>query len=386
MSNTIRLTFQILALASMAQAWVGVPSATTATTTRPIHDRRRGGPTRKPPRVVLGAAADAMTESSTQEKETSFTPIFDFTKKETIDQVARLDDAIMGGISTSSFQPADGFARWGGVCRTDGGGFCGFRTNPFEEPLMPGDSDGLYMKCRLTSDDEPERRVWKMSTRTKPGRGELLYQALLDFTSKDSEHWTTVKVPFDTFRYVRGPRMIPDGPPLDASAGLYQIGMTMSKFAFGVNTTLLENFREGFFELQIKEIGLYKEKNETEDAFSSASAVTAPRVFSKLETKRKRPLAMKLLFALAKILFSEKSQRRKSAMRILRQKRKLSRMQAIWWGFRNRAASFGVIPSLFKTLSILLVDAFRATLSTIVKVTLMYPIRFFRGNGERLNI
>jgi hypothetical protein len=41
----------------------------------------------------------------------------------TTDQMDRLDDAIMGGISTSAIRtvPGESFARWSGVCRTDGG-------------------------------------------------------------------------------------------------------------------------------------------------------------------------------------------------------------------------------------------------------------------------
>jgi len=104
---------------------------------------------------------------------------------------------------------------------------------------MVGDSDGFYVSCRLASDKEPERRVWKLTTRTKSDRGELLYQAPFNFTTT-SDDWTIFKVPFDSFKYVRGPRMIPDGPPLDTNKGLYQIGMTMSKFVFGANTTELE--------------------------------------------------------------------------------------------------------------------------------------------------
>ena len=323
-----------------------------------------------------------------------FTPIFDFTKPETIDQVDRLDDAIMGGISTSSVQwcgaksDGEGFARWSGVCRTDGGGFCGWRTNPFVEAVPVNDGDGLYVQCRLTSDQEPERRVWKLSTRTKPGdRGELLYQAPFTFTSKQQNEngdWTTVQVPFDTFRYVRGPRIVPDGPPFDASKGLYQIGMTMSKFAFGVNMTALENFRDGFFEFHIKEIGVYKNLPQavaSADAVPSDTVAMPPKVLTKMQTKRQRPLLLKLLLPIVRMFFfSEQSQRRKSAMRLLREKRQLSRFGAIRWGFRSRAASFGVLPSLAKTMYILLADAMRATVGIAVRIVLIYPIRLV-GKG-----
>lgn len=180
---------------------------------------------------------------------------------------------------------------------------------------MVGDADGFYVTCRLTSDDEPERRVWKMTTRTKPDRGELLYQAPFDLStaaaavaSRDDGGgggWATVKVPFGSFNYVRGPRMIPDGPPLNTTAGLYQIGMTMSKFAFGVKQmTEMENFRDGFFELQLKEIGLYKDNNDSK-VDGTMDAVATPIVYSKLEAKSKRPLLLKVLLPVANIFFSE---------------------------------------------------------------------------------
>jgi hypothetical protein len=49
-----------------------------------------------------------------------YQPIFQFPND--IEWIDRLDDVIMGGISTSSVQPSvEGYARWIGVCRTDGG-------------------------------------------------------------------------------------------------------------------------------------------------------------------------------------------------------------------------------------------------------------------------
>lgn len=406
------LLFLLSSSWNVAAAWIGsgFASRTTPSTTR--HHRRSSHhplvlvlPQNKLllPHHKLKANNDININNNSYATSNNviFTPIFDFTQPETIDQVDRLDDAIMGGISTSSVQwvansdhpdgadesAASGYARWSGVCRTDGGGFCGWRTNPFVEPLQvkdDGNGAGLYVQCRLTSDQEPERRVWKISTRTKPGdRGELLYQAPFPFTSNQQPNvngdWTTVQVPFDTFRYVRGPRIVPDGPSFDASNGLYQIGMTMSKFAFGVNTTELENFRDGFFELQIKEIGVYNNVNQavaSTDAVQSDAVAVPPKVLTKIQTKQQRPLLLKLLFPLIRMLFfSEQSQRRKSTMRLLREKRQLSRLEAIRWGFRSRAASVGVLPSLAKTIYILLADAVRATLGMAVRIVLVYPIR-----------
>lgn len=180
-------------------------------------------------------------------------------------------------------------------------GFCGFRTNPFNEPLKVGLCDGFYVKCRLASDNEPERRIWKISTRTKPNRGEFLYQAPFDLAGayaadQSSPEWYTVKVPFQSFMYVRGPRIVPDGPPLNLTGGLYQIGMTMSKFAFGANTTELLNFRDGFFDFQMREIGLYKENNPME-----MDSISKPQVLN----KDKKPIIVKILLPISKIFFSE---------------------------------------------------------------------------------
>lgn len=320
------------------------------------------------------------TADKVEQDATIYQTIFDFADDSTTNVIERLDDAIMGGISTSSFQNATGqhYARWVGVCREDGGGFCGFRTNPFQEPLLVGDADGLYIVVRLASDTDADRRVWKMSTRTKPDRGELLYQAPVVFQQVDDE-WSRIKVPFDTFELVRGPRII-GGTPLNTTGGLYQVGMTMSKFVFGKNLTTMENFRPGFFELQFKEIGLYKDA-----ADAKSIEMTQPKVWSKDEAKKRRPLLLKMLLPISRIFFSEQSQRRKSAMRILTQERKLSRPQAILWGLRSRAQSYGYLPSLIKTLAILVTDSFRSIFSLSLRVGVVYPLRLIRATVQVIN-
>jgi hypothetical protein len=214
-----------------------------------------------PPRNIGSRLLPLAASTSKNEAGTTYKPVFDFSKPETVGMIDRLDDAIMGGISTSSgihvdAQGPDSYTKWFGVCRTEGGGFCGFRTNPFREPLQVGDADGIYLVGKLASDEEPERRVWKISARTKPGRGEVVYQS--PFTFEKKRTWSRIKVPFSEFKLVSGPRQVPDGPSLDTTGGIYQVGMTMSKFAFGVNVTEVENFRPGFFEVQLGEIGFYK--------------------------------------------------------------------------------------------------------------------------------
>jgi Complex I intermediate-associated protein 30 (CIA30) len=261
-------------------------------------------------------------------------PLLDFRRNTTIDLMDRLDDAIMGGISTSSVRQGVSYAIWSGVCRTDGGGFCGFRTNPFRDPLMFNATamkhEGFYVQCRLASDNEANRRVWKLTTRTKPDRGELLYQAPLQWRPEASQDsvasddklpdWQTVYVPFDSFRLVRGPRIIENGAPLNISQGIYQIGMSMSQFLFAASSNstekTLENFRDGYFELHIQEIGVYATSGARKvngdspprpDLLSTSKTPEVPplSVYSKSEVQRQRPLLVKFLILLSKIFFSE---------------------------------------------------------------------------------
>jgi hypothetical protein len=143
----------------------------------------------------------------------------------------RIDDAIMGGISLSALKnTTEDFASWSGICRTDGGGFCGMRTRPFREPLDASGSQGLFVDCRLASDDEPERRVWKITCRVDESRGEMVYQAA--FPMPRGAEFSRVFVPFDDFQLVRGPRVVPGGPKLNVSNGIYQSELVhLTRFA-----------------------------------------------------------------------------------------------------------------------------------------------------------
>ena len=391
--------------------------------------------------VPLTTTAATTTTSNTNVVDYECIPLLNFRdSNDTINYIDRLDDAIMGGISTSTVRqpPQQTYAIWNGVCRTDGGGFCGFRTNPFTTPFLiqnnsnhntsststtteynTEDGGGFYIKCRLVSDNEPERRVWKLSTRTKPDRGERLYQAPFEITKRPSANmsttpfnnddnemeWQTIHVPFDRFRLVRGPQVVTNGLPLNVSAGIYQLGMTMSQFVFAAATTTndshanttsttriettLPNFRDGYFELHIEEMGVYRTRTSNVTVKVEPDAALLPlNVLSKVETKEKRSVLVKALFVVAKLFFSEQSQRRKSTLRILRNKYNMTRYQAIVWGFQRRLISSTsltsssriaklqrIVSSMVETLSILMIDTIRSVLSLSIKLCLFYPLR-----------
>lgn len=177
-------------------------------------------------------------------------------------------------------------------------GFCGFRTNPFESALMvPTNATGLYVDMKLVSDDEPERRVWKVTTRTRPDRGEQLYQAPIAWTSSDCAEFTKYKVPFEAFQLVKGAKRITDGPPLNYTSGLFQLGMTLSKFALDGE---LKNFKDGVFQVLIREIGFYYEVTNENDVQSNNIKLD---ILSKAEAKKKRPVILKIMLPITKILF-----------------------------------------------------------------------------------
>lgn len=327
-------------------------------------------------------------------------PVFDFknspsTKKN--NAFERIDDTIMGGVSSSTLVVDENipYAKWFGICRTDGGGFCGVRTLPFKNgPLnatVPGDSgataDGVYLKIRLVSDNESDRRVWKVTTRVKPNdRGEQLYQAMYQIPNiPDSENYTTIAVPFDDFRLVRGPNLVPGGPPLDVSQGLYQVGLTMSRFPFGEKP--LKNFREGFFEVHVQEIGFYSDSSPQ----SSPLVLDPPEVLSKDEARKRIPLIVKILLPISRVFFTEQSRRRRAAMNVLMKRyRKESpnedvtplqklgfRWKALRFGWKSRKKVYGNPLATIKTFNILAVDTMRTLLGLLFRV-LILPVRLLR--------
>jgi Complex I intermediate-associated protein 30 (CIA30) len=319
-------------------------------------------------------------ENGTTESLLHVTPLFDFTNSETVEKFERIDDAIMGGISTSSIRsrinPDDlsSFASWSGICRVDGGGFCGTRTLPFREPLLISkESEGFYLEGRLVSDDEPHRRVWKLSTRTDRSRGEQLYQAEFQIPSS-TQDWTRIFIPFSDFRMVRGARYVPEGKAMNVTEqGIYQIGLTLSKFRLAENMTVIENFRPGYFEMHIKSLGVYsKSANQN---LASSDVVSSPVTLSKEDMVKSRPLLLKILFPIFKILFfTEESNRRKRTMMILKKERKMSRVEAIAFGIRLRSHTSGLAVSTLEALVILAMDILRSISSKTLRYAIFLPI------------
>ena len=329
---------------------------------------------------LFGAVSAAETDATSKT-----ITVFDFSSsRNDVSSFERIDDAIMGGISLSALRdvPHEDYASWSGICRTDGGGFCGMRTLPFREPLDATGCCGVFVDCRLASDNEPQRRVWKITLRTDASRGEMVYQAAFTLpvpgdgdghSDQPSDNFVRVMVPFDDFQLVRGPRVVPNAPKLNVTGGIYQLGLSLSKFVIGVNTTELENFRPGFFDLHIARVGFYSdEANATIKQEDPMAATVSVSTFSKEEVQKRRPVLLKILLPISGIFFSEKANRRKSAMRILK-KRGMSRAGAVLWGIKIRQISYGSLTGLASAAGIIAVDSLRSAFRSALKICLYYP-------------
>lgn len=111
-----------------------------------------------------------------------------------------VNDVVMGGVSESTFEPAEaGAAFTGTVSLERGGGFASVRAP--ESTYDLSGADGL--QYRLRGDG---RRYW-CTVYTAPG-GSVSYRAPVE----PPERWTTIDVPFaDLIPYRRGTRR-PDAP------------------------------------------------------------------------------------------------------------------------------------------------------------------------------
>ena len=239
----------------------------------------------------------------------------------------RVDDVVMGGVSSSTVAP-DPAGReclvWAGKCRAEGGGFTGARSVSLQTPLDLSAFDGIALQCGFESDAEPERRVWKATVRTQNDRGEMVYQATFAPPVVDAAAKTRIpaetRIPWSSFRLVRGPAVVPDVPPLSAEqcGSVYGLGLIMSRFG---TAGPMPEFREGPFRLAVHALGVYSEKPDVAEAPESLLAAASANLGKKAsENRGSRNVVTFLLSPLIKLAFDEKRRRRKRARALLRER------------------------------------------------------------------
>ncbi|GMH99092.1 hypothetical protein TrVE_jg9182 [Triparma verrucosa] len=284
----------------------------------------------------------------------------------------------MGGVSSSRFEPSAASAsdHWtfSGILRNDGGGFCGWRTKAFETPLDANGFEGVYLKVRFTSDDEPEKRTYKLTVRDDQTRGEYVRQGMFEVPKATGSEFSTVLVPFSSLVAVRGPVINPNAPPFKKDT-VFQIGMVISKFKIAASMETIEDFRDGPFSMDISEVGFYSEENVGN---------VSPSTFPVMSNTTKSSFGRSVLGPVFKLVFSEKSRRRRAALNVLVDraekrngaKKGLGRawLQSVSVSYRNRARSRGYLSAASTFARRLVADSVKFFLGKTLKLLVFYPI------------
>jgi hypothetical protein len=307
------------------------------------------------------AAADASSSagrssegSSAVEREPStqfVTALYDFTGpalQTSISQWERIDDVIMGGISSSRLvaAPDSSCAYFEGKLREMGGGFVGQRVRLLAEPLDLSNESGLWVD--LEADADARSRVFKLALRTRQDRGEVIYQAEFAPPPLSRTRWL---LPFSEFKLVRGPRLVPGVPPLSAAnaSSVFQLSFILSKFCISADGAALPNFKEGPFRTKLFGVGAFRSAPT-----AVAGDVAKPKAMTEKAAQAARPLPLKLLAPILALLFGEPRRRRKAAATMLQQRGSglLARARLGWaWrragGRRSAGAAAAKTVSLF---------------------------------------
>ena len=303
----------------------------------------------------------------------SLTPIFDGSKAAGCFE--RIDDVIMGGVSKSSMVASNDGEHmvFSGILRNEGGGFCGFRSRPFlNGPINGSPFEGVYLRVRFISDDQPGRRTFKVTVRDDDTRGEFVHQAMFQ-VDKGGNDFQLVKVPFDSLLSVRGPVLNARGSPFDKSK-IFQVGVVISKFMISESMETIDDFRDGFFSMDVKDIGFYGGDGGSGQPGELASETIA-------EGDAKRPMPVVILSPIFKLFFNEKSRRRRAAyLKLLERKRtrsstKFPRLSLTSNSFKSRCKSYGKASATMTYSKRFAADGVKFILGKALKVGVFYPVK-----------
>lgn len=305
------------------------------------------------------------------------TPLFSFEGDQAAREAAleaweRIDDVIMGGVSSSRLVlDKESGAVFEGRLREQGGGFCGQRMRLLAEPLDLSAFNGLYLDCDA-SDVDVKARVLKAALRTRQDRGEVVYQAAFKPAGRGRE---TIRLPFNSFRLVRGPRLVPGVPPLTASMTneTYQISLVISKFEVSDSGAALSTFREGPFSMRLFEVGAYSETQPT-----LGTPLSLPTALTDKEQAAAQPALIKLLRPLLGLLFGETTRRRRAATLLL-QSRGSGWLARAKLAFRWRMARGGVFGATWTTATVVGRDM--AALAISLPVRLLFRLVVFSSRA-----
>lgn len=150
-----------------------------------------------------------------------------------------IDDAVMGGVSSSAMVVGDGVATFRGVVSFDNnGGFASVRSRPQVRDLSP--FDGLILRVK------GDGKRYGFRLRTSASFDGVSYQVPL---TPPAGEWTDVVVLFADFVPVWRGRRVADHPALDP-ARITTLGLIISR-------------QEGRFQLEIENIRGFRATDES---------------------------------------------------------------------------------------------------------------------------
>ena len=143
---------------------------------------------------------------------------------------------------------------------------------------------------------------------------------------------------------------------------LFQIGLTVSRFKMSDAMTALDDFRPGYFRLDVAEIGTYSGAAEDASSTDGLPAVTA-----------KPPAPRSLVFRILSALFPLQSRRDAAAAKLLKARGLTALQRAKYWAARKRNSGKSRLSIAFSGAAHLLKVSIKSALLLSLKLTL-FPL------------
>ena len=158
-----------------------------------------------------------------------------------------LDDVVMGGVSSSSFQLRDKAALFSGkVSTANSGGFTSVRTRNFQPPMNLADYTGLELRV------QGDGQRYKFFIRDSDAWDSIGYAYAFDTIPNQ---WITVRVPFAEMTPVFRAKTVLNAASLKTDR-IYSFQLMLSKFEY--DGALNPHFTPGEFRLWVQSIGTYE--------------------------------------------------------------------------------------------------------------------------------
>jgi hypothetical protein len=174
--------------------------------------------------------------------------LFDFSQPANVSSQTwgALDDVVMGGVSSSSFQTQEGAALFtGNVSTANSGGFASVRTRNFDPPLNLSTYSGLELQVK------GDGQRYKFLIRDEDSWDSVAYSYSFDTTDNE---WATVRIPFNETVPVFRAKTVKPSRPLNTSQ-IRSLQLMLSKFEY--DGALNPHFKPGVFRLFVRAIAVY---------------------------------------------------------------------------------------------------------------------------------